>query len=92
MDRPDDRPDPVNGNRPDPERIPVVVASGQTIERADPVTPVDLMERACEQALAHAPGLRGAVDRLSVVDVMTRSGPAPASELAQTGRGRRAGP
>jgi len=61
----------------------VVVASGQTIERADPVTPVDLMERACEQALAHAPGLRGAVDRLSVVDVMTRSGPAPASELAQ---------
>jgi acetyl-CoA C-acetyltransferase len=67
---------------PDPERIPVVVASGQAIERDEMVTPVDLMERACEQALALVPGLRGTVDRLSVVDVMTRTGPAPATELA----------
>ena len=43
----------------DPERIPVVVASGQSIERTELVTPVDLMERACEAAFADAPGLRG---------------------------------
>jgi acetyl-CoA C-acetyltransferase len=69
--------------RPDPERIPVVVASGQSIERLDLVSPVDLMERASEEALAEAPGLRGAIDRLSVVNVMTRAGPATASELAR---------
>ena len=63
----------------DPERIPVVVASGQSIERDLMVSPVDLMERACEQALAHVPGLRGAIERLTVVDIMTRTGPAPAT-------------
>lgn len=79
--RPDDRPQPVNSGS-DPERTPVVVASGQSIERDDLVTPVDLMERASQQALALVPGLRSVVDRLSVVDVMTRTGPAPAAELA----------
>jgi acetyl-CoA C-acetyltransferase len=73
----------VTATRPDPERIPVVVASGQAIERLDLVSPVDLMERACEETLADAPGLRGAIGRLSVVNVMTRTGPAPASELAR---------
>jgi len=68
---------------PDPERVPVVVAAGQSIERDAVVSPVDLMERACDQALALVPGLRGAIDRLSVVDVMTRTGPAPATELAR---------
>jgi acetyl-CoA C-acetyltransferase len=66
----------------DPERIPVVIASGQSIERTELVTSVDLMERACEDALAAVPALRGQVDRLSVVDIMTRTGPAPATELA----------
>ncbi len=73
----------MTGPGPDPERIPVVVASGQSIERDQLVNPVDLMARACEQALAHAPGLRGAIERLTVVDVMTRTGPAPATELAR---------
>ena len=73
----------MSGPAPDPERIPVVVASGQTLERDALVTPLDLMERACDAALAVAPGLRGAVGRLSVVDVMTRTGPAPATELAR---------
>lgn len=67
----------------DPERIPVVIASGQAIERDELVNPVDLMERAGEAALAEVPLLRGRVDRLSVVDVMTKSGPAPATELAE---------
>jgi acetyl-CoA C-acetyltransferase len=66
----------------DPERIPVVIASGQSIERTQVVNPIDLMERATEAALSGARGLRSQVDRLSVVDIMTRTGPAPATELA----------
>ena len=73
----------MNTTAHDPERIPVVVASGQSIERTELVTPVDLMARAAEEALAAAPGLRDRIDRLSVVDIMSRSGPAPASELAE---------
>ncbi len=65
----------------DPERIPVVIASGQSIERNQLVTPIDLMERACDAALDTVPVLRGRVDRLSVVNIMTRTGPAPATEL-----------
>ncbi len=67
---------------PDPDRTPVVIASGQSIERTELVTPVDLMERACEAALAQVPALRQAVQRVSVVNVMTFTGVAPASELA----------
>ena len=68
---------------PDPERLPVVVAAGQSIERADTVTPVDLMARACDELFAEAPGLRDRIERLSVVGIMTRGGPAPARELAE---------
>ena len=67
----------------DADRIPVVIASGQTIERTELVTPVDLMVQACERALENAPRLRSRVDRLSVVSVMTRVGPAPATEVAR---------
>ncbi len=73
----------MTGPLPDPERVPVVVAAGQSIERELIVSPIDLMERASEAALAHAPLLRGAIERLTVVDVMTRTGPAPATELAR---------
>jgi acetyl-CoA C-acetyltransferase len=66
----------------DPERLPVVVASGQSIERSETVTAVDLMVRACDALFADAAGLRDRVERLTVVDVMSRTGPAPASELA----------
>jgi acetyl-CoA C-acetyltransferase len=65
------------------ERIPVVVASGQSIERIELVTPIDLMVRACESAFASVPRLRDRIDRVSVVNVMTRVGPAPATELAR---------
>lgn len=70
-------------SRHDADRVPVVVASGQSIERDGGTTPIDLMERACEAAFANAPGLRGQIQRLSVVDIMTRTGPAPATELAR---------
>jgi acetyl-CoA C-acetyltransferase len=67
----------------DPERLPVVVGFGQSIERTDQVTPVDLMDRAAEAALYGTTGLRERIERLSVVDIMTKTGPAPATELAR---------
>jgi len=65
----------------DPERLPVVIASGQVLERDALVNPVELMTRACEAALADVPLLRDRIDLVSVVDVMTKVGPAPATEL-----------
>ncbi len=65
------------------DRIPVIVASGQSIEHIELVTPIDLMVRACELAFASVPRLRDRIDRVSVVNVMTRVGPAPATELAR---------
>ncbi len=65
------------------DRVPVIVTSGQCLERTELVTPVDLMARACDSAFASAPRLRDRVDRLTVVDVMTKVGPAPATELAR---------
>ncbi len=72
----------MTSSSPDPERVPVVIASGQSIERDRLVSPLDLMERAGEAAFADVPALRGSVQRLSVVSVMTHTGPAPATELA----------
>ena len=66
----------------DPERIPVVIASGQSIERTALTTPAELMELACDVAFADVPALRSRVDRVSVVNVMTRTGLRPASDLA----------
>jgi len=64
------------------ERTPVIVASGQCQERDGLVTPVDLLTRASEEAFSAAPGLRPHVQQLSVVGIMSATGPAPASELA----------
>ena len=75
-------PPPMTAADPDPERTPVVIASGQSVERTEPVTPVDLMERACETALADVPALRGVIQQVSVVNVLGSAGPAPATELA----------
>lgn len=67
---------------PSEDRTPVIVASGQCLERDELVTPIDLMSRACEQALTAAPKLRSRVQQLSVVGILSATGPAPASELA----------
>jgi len=67
----------------DPERLPVVIASGQALEREALVNPVDLMARACEAALVDVPRLRDRIDQVTVVDIMTKAGPAPATELAE---------
>jgi acetyl-CoA C-acetyltransferase len=66
----------------DSDRIPVVIASGQFVERDRWVDPVELMASACESALGDVPRLRDRIDRVSVVDIMTRSSQAPATELA----------
>ncbi|MGH9078894.1 MAG: acetyl-CoA acetyltransferase [Acidimicrobiales bacterium] len=73
----------MTASSPDPERLPVVIASGQAVEREELVTATDLMERASEAAFADAPGMRGSVERVSVVNILSRSSSAPATELAQ---------
>jgi hypothetical protein len=49
------------------DRLPVIVAGGQSIARAGAVSALDMAERAAEAALADAGGLRAKVDRVSVV-------------------------
>ncbi len=67
----------------DPDRIPVVAAWGQCLERSTLVRPTELMAVAADQALAQVPALRDRLDRLSVVNVVGRVGPSPATELAR---------
>ena len=70
--------------RADPERTPVLVAAGQSESRDGSALPLDLMENAVLEALEGRPGLGQAIERCSVVNVLTRrSGPAPASDLAK---------
>ncbi len=70
-------------SHPDPRLVPVVIASGQCLERTDTLNPVELMARAANEALQMAPALRNKIERLSVVNIMTKVGPAPATELAR---------
>jgi acetyl-CoA C-acetyltransferase len=67
----------------DEERLPVVVAGGQVRERQVAVSALDLMASAAEQCLGQAPALARAVDRVSVVNVMSPVPPAPAAALAR---------
>ncbi len=46
------------------------------------VTPVELASRVCEDTLQRAPALRGRIDRISMVNVLSGGGASPASELA----------
>ena len=51
------------------------------------------MARACESALGDVPALRDRIDRLTVVDIMTKVGPAPATRARHPARTRaRRGP
>ncbi len=67
----------------DPERTPVVLATGQSIERDEMLRALDLAERAAESALSQVPALRDRIQRLSLVNILSRVGPAPASLLAR---------
>ncbi len=67
----------------DESRIPVVVATGQSIDRSTAVSALDLAERAARECLDAAPGLGARVQLVSVVNVMAKTGPAPARLLAR---------
>ncbi len=67
----------------DPERVPVVVGIGQSIERDAIVSVALLAERAVREAEKDAPGVLPKVERISfVAPSFSRSSAAPASELA----------
>jgi acetyl-CoA C-acetyltransferase len=67
----------------DPDRTPVLVAVGQAESRDHSLGPIELLERASREALDAAPGLAGAIERVTVVSILTRrAGPTPARDLA----------
>lgn len=67
----------------DESRIPVMISTGQSIERADTVSALELAERAAEQCLDSAPGFRARVQLVSVVNIMSKASDAPATFLAR---------
>jgi acetyl-CoA C-acetyltransferase len=67
----------------DETRIPVVVGTGQAIERNATVAALELAARAAEGALEAAPDLRARVRLVSVVNIMSKTGSAPAALLAR---------
>ena len=68
----------------DAERTPVIAAVGQSIERSEIVSAVELAARASEAALDTASGLRERIQRLSVISIVFSPASArPASELAE---------
>jgi len=68
----------------DPDRTPVIVAVGQTESRELTLGPLELAEIAARQALEAAPGLPAAIERLTVVNILShRAGQAPATAIAQ---------
>jgi acetyl-CoA C-acetyltransferase len=67
----------------DEARVPVVVATGQSIERTATVSALELAARAAEECLAQAPGARPHIQLVSVVNILSKSGPAPAALLAR---------
>ena len=67
-----------------PERTPVIVATGQVTERNEIVTAVELAARASEAALNAASGLRGRIQRVSLVSIVfSPASKRPASELVK---------
>ena len=67
----------------DETRVPVVVSTGQSIERNTTVSALELAERAAQESLGAAPGLGARVELVSVVNVMSKTGSAPAADLAR---------
>jgi acetyl-CoA C-acetyltransferase len=63
-------------------RIPVLVGWGESIERSNPVSALDMAESASQQALSVHPELRSKIEQVSVVNILSRTGNAPASALA----------
>lgn len=67
----------------DPERVPVVVAAGQCESRDHSLEPLELAVLAASEALDSAPGLRRAIERVTMVNVLARrGGDRPAADAA----------
>jgi acetyl-CoA C-acetyltransferase len=66
-----------------PDRVPVILAVGQSIERDTIVSSRDLMERAARAALDEAPAVLDKLERVTVVDVLNDSFEHPASAIAR---------
>lgn len=64
------------------ERVPVIVAGGQCLERTGVVDALDMAERAASDALDAVPALRRAVGRVSVVNMLSPAPAGVASALA----------
>ncbi|NNN22332.1 MAG: hypothetical protein HKL80_10080 [Acidimicrobiales bacterium] len=69
-------------SRIDPAQIPVIISFGQSIERETILRPLDLAQRAAEEAFDSAPGIRDQINEVVVVNILGRVGPSPAGELA----------
>jgi len=65
------------------DRLPVVVGTGQSIERLRTVSALDLATTAARTALDDAPGLRPRVSRVSIVNMVSPVGRSPATVLAR---------
>ncbi len=69
---------------PDPDRTPVIVAVGQTESRDLTLGPLELAEIAARKALDAAPGLAAAIERVTMIRVLShRAGSAPATAIAE---------
>jgi len=68
----------------DEARVPVVLSTGQCVDRDPTVSALELAARAAQDCLDAAPGMGPRVQLVSVVNIMSSStGPAPASVLAR---------
>jgi acetyl-CoA C-acetyltransferase len=65
------------------DRLPVVVATGQSIERLTTVSALDLAERAARVALDRVPKLQAEVQQVSVVNIISPAGSAPGADLSR---------
>ena len=67
----------------DEERLPVLVAAGQCLERVEAVGALDLATRAATAALDDVPALRPRIGRVSVVNMISPAPAAAATALAR---------
>ncbi len=67
----------------DSERLPVIVAYAQATEKEELVGAAELMNRATASALDGTGPLANRIDRVSVVGIMSKISPSPATDLAE---------
>jgi acetyl-CoA C-acetyltransferase len=67
----------------DPDHLPVIIGTGQCVERTEVVTSRDLMARAARLAFDDAPGVAARVERVVAVNVLGDEHPRPAGAVAR---------